>query len=132
MRAWALTSVGIVIALAACSGPDRPILDRYPQAVRLTDAELRALFPANVDYFSDKLGPSTAAFEPEGGVHYHLFSANFKDNGTWRIAGGMLCTRYEFLGSGQEQCRAVYRTEPEHYATLAPDGTQPVSFTVYR
>jgi len=53
------------------------------------------------------------------------------DEGSWRIKEGRLCTKYNELRGGVEQCFTIYETGDNEYKYFYPDGSYnaTVSFT---
>jgi hypothetical protein len=125
-------AIALVLAASTACTPVQPASDKTEaQRLRLSETMLRAIFPANMDAMSQRVGPSTLTMRRDGTFAYRLFGPNFDDKGKWRIQGDQLCLQYEFIGGGKEQCRSVYQIQPGRYLIWNEDGSEEIAFTVW-
>jgi hypothetical protein len=105
------------------TGQPQPTAVAQPH--KLTADELRALNSApHTSYAAGNYGPKTnvAYFLPDG--HIKFRSPDVHDVGVYRITDdGKLCTKYETLRGGLENCQDVYQTGPDSYESHLPNGT---------
>src|SRR5262249_14256462 len=66
-----------------------------------------------------------------GGTVSYREGSNFDATGTWRIAPtGELCSRFNNINSGIENCYTIYRNSNNTFTYERPDGHAIGSFTV--
>ena len=89
----------------------------------LSQGELEALYARTRTIRGsspDGLG-LTGTYTQEGGAR--LDWGRGAAAGSWRIAEGKFCTKYQGIRNGEERCFTIYKTGENEYKAFLPDGT---------
>src|SRR5262249_43061701 len=98
---------------------------------RLTAAEIDTLISGNTASGTTASGaPYFMHYTRGGTIRYHE-GASFESAGTWRISpAGELCSRFNNINSGIENCYTLYRSGNNTFTYERPDGRPVGTFTV--
>lgn len=103
----------VIAGISACASTQTADALREQGHEPLSGSELRALFDGGATYqWTTAQYSGTTDYMADGTAVVHSGSNEFE--GTWRIADGKLCTRYEELDDGEETCSTVFEVDGEY------------------
>lgn len=99
----------VIVGITACATRTADAL-REQGHEPLSGSELRAIFDGGVTQnWTTSRYSGTTDYMTDGTAAVRAGSNEFE--GTWRIADGKLCTRYEKLRGGEEACLTVFEVD---------------------
>lgn len=123
--------------VAGCAGPQRPAgVAAVAHGPPIDASALQALYAEphredGVVLHGEHAGAHwTRWTKPDGSLQLTAAHGLFADTGTFTLRGNALCSRWEHIDTGQENCVHLVRVGPDRYTSYDNAGVEGSTFQV--